>query len=111
MCRLNITNPLRSRVFGHVDADDYKIRRTIEVRIVRSADADIISRLPQPFLQQSTREEIFLVDHDVQSVPFLHLRTWRLASRRRIGGVSTDRRDTAIGAVRGNVSGLQARYR
>src|SRR5271170_8062885 len=66
MRRLNIANPLRSRVLGQVDVDDDQIRRTIKLRIMRSADANAISRVAQPFLQQSTREVVFLVYHDVQ---------------------------------------------
>ena len=52
---LNITHPLRSRVFRHVDVDDDKIRRTIKVSVVRPAGADTISCLAQPLLQQSAR--------------------------------------------------------
>ena len=73
MCCMNIADPQRSGVFGHVHVDDQKIRRTIKVSIVRPADADTISRLAQPLLQQSTREVVFLVYHDVQSVLILLL--------------------------------------
>ena len=78
---LNMTHPLRSRVFWHVDVDDHKIRRTIKGGVVRPAGADTISFLAQPLLQQSARERVFFVYHDVQTVLILHLPGWRIARR------------------------------
>ena len=70
---VNITYPLRSRVFGHIDIGDHKIRRTIKVGIMRPAGADTISRFAQPFVEQGAGEVVLLVYHDVQSVLILQL--------------------------------------
>jgi len=78
---VNITNPPRSRMFGHIDIDDNKIRRTIKVGIMRPAGPDAISRFAQPFLEQISREVVFLVYHDVQSVLILQLPRRRISQR------------------------------
>ena len=70
---MNIASPLYSRVFGHIDIDDHKIRRTIKVGVMRPADTDTISRFAQPFLEQSAREVVIFVYRDVQTVLILQL--------------------------------------
>lgn len=67
MCRLNIAYPLCARVLRHVDVDDHEISRVIEARVVRPARADTIACAAQPLLEQTARQRILLVDHDVQS--------------------------------------------
>src|ERR1700723_434779 len=66
MGRLNVAYPLRTRLLGHVDVEDHKIRRAIKVRITGPPDVDAISCLAQPLLQQSARKVVFLVYHDIQ---------------------------------------------
>jgi len=71
MRRLDIVYPFRTRLLGHIDVDDHKIWLTIDFRMVNLAEAYTISRLAQPLSQQSTREIVFLVYYDVQSIEIL----------------------------------------
>src|ERR1700689_882292 len=68
MRRLNITNALHSRMFGHVYVDDHEIRRLIETGISRLAEMHAISGLAQPLLKQSACELVFLVKQYVHGI-------------------------------------------